>query len=279
MPTIAVLSGKGGVGKTFVAVNLAYAAKAAIYIDCDVEEPNGHLFFKPRIDVSKKITVSVPVINPALCNGCKKCVEFCQYNALAYAGNRIMVFEELCHSCGGCVLVCPNEATIIERYRTIGTISRGIGCGVMVCSGELNIGEAHGIPIIKWLKENVGSREITIIDCPPGSSCAVMESIKDCDFCLLVTEPTTFGIHNMMMVRELAEILGKPCAVLINKAVPEEPVVRDYCAQHNIPVIGEIPYSAELADLNSRGEIAAMRNPEYQTLFTEYLQRICGGEA
>ena len=278
MKRIAVLSGKGGVGKTFVAVNLAYAAKAAVYIDCDVEEPNGHLFFKPLNYYSEEVSVTVPAITYDLCSGCRTCVDFCQYNALAYAGDKVLVFDELCHYCGGCALVCPTAA-ISEHSRTIGKITRGSGNRVMVCSGALNIGEANGIPIIKRLKRFSGLWDTTIIDCPPGSSCAVMESITDCDFCLLVTEPTAFGIHNMALVRELAEILEKPYAVLINKALPDEPLVRDYCAQHNIPVIGEIPYSTELADLNSRGEIAAMHNPEYQTLFADYLRRICGGEA
>ncbi len=278
MKSVAVLSGKGGVGKTFVAVNLAYAAKAAVYIDCDVEEPNGHLFFKPLNYYCEEVSVTIPEIAGDLCTGCRACVDFCQYNALAYAGNKIMVFDELCHYCGGCTLVCP-VAAIHESSRTIGTLTRGSGNRVMVCSGTLNIGEANGIPIIKRLKRFSGLWDTTIIDCPPGSSCAVMESINDCDFCLLVTEPTTFGIHNMALVRELAELLGKPYAVLINKALPDEPIVREYCAQNNIPVIGEIPYSAELADLNSRGKIAALCNSEYQTLFAGLLQSICGGDA
>jgi len=214
---IAVLSGKGGTGKTLVSVNLAAAADKALYIDCDVEEPNGYLFFKPEGVETEKISIRLPAVYEDRCNGCRKCVEFCKFNALAYVGNRLIVFDEVCHSCGGCMLVCPEKA-IYERDKLIGEVQRGRSEKVTVITGILNTGEASGIPIIKRLLE-AGDREeseLTFIDCPPGSACIVMESIKKADYCILVAEPTLFGAHNLNMVHELVELFDKPYGVVLN---------------------------------------------------------------
>src|SRR5690554_1656361 len=185
--TIAVLSGKGGTGKTLVSVNLAAVAKKSTYIDCDVEEPNGHLFFKPKQIQEEQILVKIPKVNNELCNGCRKCVDFCKFNALAYIKNKLIVFEDLCHSCGGCILVCPEKA-LIEKEKVIGKVQKGVSGEVTVWTGILNTGEATGIPIIKKLLEanNPQGDRLTFIDCPPGSACIVMESIKDVDYCVLV---------------------------------------------------------------------------------------------
>lgn len=272
---IAVLSGKGGTGKTLAAVNLAAVAKSALYLDCDVEEPNGHLFFKPQAVVSDEVTVKVPVVDQELCDGCRKCVDFCRYNALAYIMNRLLIYEEICHSCGGCLLVCPTQA-LTERDRVIGMIERGQSANVTIHTGILSPGEASGVPIIQELFAGVGQDgfEHLIIDCPPGSSCIVMESIRDADFCLLVAEPTIFGLHNLKMVYELVRLFEKPFAVLINKASPGVTLIAQFCDQEGIEVIGEIPFDHEIGRINSSGEILAHQNELYRDVFKGILNRI-----
>ena len=190
---IAVLSGKGGTGKTLVSVNLAAAAKRCTYIDCDVEEPNGYLFFKPKDVTEEEIPVKIPKVDGTLCNGCRKCVDFCKYNALAYIKDKPIIFEDICHSCGGCILLCPEKA-LTEKEKVIGKVQKGTSDQVTVYTGILNPGEPSGIPIIKkLLEENIPEiKKTTFIDCPPGSACIVMESIKDADYCILVAEPTLF---------------------------------------------------------------------------------------
>jgi MinD superfamily P-loop ATPase len=282
---IAVLSGKGGTGKTLAAVNLAAVAASALYLDCDVEEPNGHLFFKPQEVISEPVTVKVPVVDEKLCNGCRECVEFCRYNALAYIMNHLLIYEEICHSCGGCVLVCPEKA-LSERDREIGPIARGKSERVVIHTGILNPGEASGVPIIKelmrgselisanLLNTDPNITEHIIIDCPPGSSCIVMESIKDADFCLLVAEPTIFGLHNLKMVYELVKLFAKPFAVLVNKGSEGATLIADYCEDEGIAIIGEIPFDREIGRINSNGEILAHHSKQYNDLFRQILAKI-----
>ena len=270
---IAVLSGKGGTGKTFVSVNLAFAAQNATYIDCDVEEPNGRLFLKPEITAEENVEVMIPKADFEKCNACRICVDFCQYNALALANNRLLVFKELCHDCGGCILLCPGKA-LTEQGRVIGKVEYGISGRVKTRTGILNTGEAVGIPIIKKLSENISKDDTYIIDSPPGSSCAVMESIKDCGYCILVTEPTLFGVHNLAMVYELVKLFDKPHGVIINKYIEEETVADDYCSQNNIPVISRVPYDARIGSMNSQGRIAAAEDDKYLAVFEKILQRV-----
>ena len=193
---IAILSGKGGTGKTLVSVNLASVSDNSCYIDCDVEEPNGHLFFKPKNIKRTKISVKIPRVDDDMCNGCRSCVNFCRFNALAFLSGKIRVFPNICHSCGGCEYICKQGA-ITETNKEIGGIHYGISDNVHVYSGILNIGESSGVPIIKELLEFDYNDYDTFIDCPPGSACTVMESIKDVDYCVIVVEPTLFGLHNM----------------------------------------------------------------------------------
>jgi MinD superfamily P-loop ATPase len=268
---IAVLSGKGGTGKTLVSVNLASVLKESIYIDCDVEEPNGHLFFKPEGVQEEEVAVKIPKVDSELCNGCRKCVEFCNFNALAYI-NALIVFEEVCHSCGGCLLVCPENA-LSEKDKVIGRIQRGVSGQVDVHTGILNTGEASGIPIIKNLisEKNRKSGKHTVIDCPPGSACIVMESIKDADFCILVAEPTLFGVHNLNMVYELVKLFDKPFGVVLNKCLEEENPAERFCLEKNIKILCRIPFDSELGKLNSNGEIAVKINEKYREMFTSLL--------
>ena len=271
---IAVLSGKGGVGKTFVSVNLAAVDKNSIYIDCDVEEPNGYLFFKPEGIITKDVQVEVPLVDKDLCNGCRKCVDFCKFNALAYANDKLIIFEDICHSCGGCILFCPQKA-LSEKKKSIGKIERGKSGDVTVLSGTLNIGEASGVPIIKaLLNEDLARGENHIIDCPPGSSCSVMESIEDADYCLLVAEATIFGVHNLKMVYELVKLFKIPLAVVINKCLDGENIAEDFCIEHNIKILEKIPFDIELGDLNSNGLIASRENDKYRSLFKDLLEKI-----
>jgi len=271
---IAVLSGKGGTGKTLVSVNLAYAAGESVYIDCDVEEPNGHLFFKPKDVKTNPISVRVPFADEQLCKGCRKCVEFCKFNALAYIKNHLFVFEEICHSCGGCVLLCPQNA-LREKERKIGEIEKGQSGQVTVVTGILNTGEASGVPVIQaLLKKKDTDTPYTFIDCPPGSACVVMESIKDADFCVLIAEPTAFGVHNLEMVYQLVRLFQKPHGVVLNKCIESSNPAEEFCNENNIRILGRIPFENELGTINSNANIAAKENSSYKKLFTGFLEAI-----
>ena len=272
---IAVLSGKGGTGKTFVSVNLAENAPSAFYLDCDVEEPNGHLFFKS--DHVKKIPVykKLPVFSEDKCNGCRECVEFCKFNALALIGKKPKVFPDVCHSCGGCMYLCPQNA-VTEEEHEIGHIECGEHHNVKVVTGVLNIGEASGVAVIKEvLRQTEGcGEECVIIDCPPGSACTVMESIEQSDYCILVAEPTVFGLHNFEMVHELVKLLKKPYGVVINKAPEEETALDVYCSEHQIPILCRIPYKKKTANLGAKAKIASEEDEEMKNLFSDLLSKV-----
>ena len=272
---VAVLSGKGGTGKTLVSVNLAVVAEKSIYIDCDVEEPNGHLFFKPENVKEEEVSVKIPVVDEELCNGCRKCVDFCQFNALSYIKDKLIIFEDICHSCGGCVLLCPEKA-LTEKEKVIGKIQKGISDNVYVNTGILNTGEISGVPIIsKLLDDNKDVSDIPIfIDCPPGSACVVMDSIKDADYCILVAEPTLFGVHNLNMVYELVQMFKKPFGVVLNKCLKGENPAEKFCLERNIKILGRIPFDNELGILNSNAKIVARESEKYRTMFFSLLETV-----
>ncbi|HQG02385.1 MAG TPA: ATP-binding protein [Fervidobacterium sp.] len=271
---IAVLSGKGGTGKTLISVNLA-ATRTSTYIDCDVEEPNGHLFFKPKGVQEEEISVRIPKVNNELCNGCRKCVDLCKFNALAYIKNNLIVFDDVCHSCGGCTLVC-HEKALTEKEKVIGKVQKGISSEVTVWTGILNTGEATGISIIRKLlaEDNHHGDRLTFIDCPPGSSCIVMESIKDADYCVLVAEPTLFGVHNLNMVYELVKLFDKPFGVVLNKFLEEENPAEKFCLERKIKILGRIPFDNEMGTLNSNAEIAVNKSDKYRELFSSLLDTV-----
>lgn len=286
---IAVLSGKGGTGKTLLSVNMAATSKSATYIDCDVEEPNGYLFFKPEAIVEENVSVKIPEVNKELCSGCRKCVDFCKFNALAFIKKAPIVFGDICHSCGGCSLLCPENA-ITEKDKVIGKIEKGKSQGIDVYTGILNTGEVSGVPIIeKLLEENrksssngevsnniEGNEKLSIIDCPPGSACIVMESIKDADFCVLVAEPTAFGAHNLEMVYELVSLFGKPFGVVLNKCLDGENPSEEFCKEKGIKILGRVPFKKELGGLNSNAKIAARESERYNKLFKNILETVKG---
>lgn len=272
---IAILSGKGGTGKTLVSVNLAGVAEKALYVDCDVEEPNGHFFFKPKNISEKTISVKIPAVNKSLCVGCRKCVDFCNFNALAFIKNKPFVFEEVCHSCGGCALLCPKKA-ISEKDKPVGTVQKGVSEGVNVYTGIMNTGEATGIPIIKELLEETGAEKQlpVFIDCPPGSACIVMESIKDADYCILVAEPTIFGAHNLKMVFDLVKLFKKPYGVVLNKYLCEDNPIEEFCRENNVPILSRIPFDSELGVLNSDAKIAVRESKKFKTMFVALLDTV-----
>lgn len=282
---IAVLSGKGGAGKTLIATNLAAALKNSLYVDCDVEEPNGHIFFNATDTAEQEVQITLPTFAADKCVGCKKCVEFCRFNALVFIKKKPIVFGEVCHSCGGCQMVCPTGA-ITEAPRTIGQLklaqaqlSTANGKptkSLPIITGVLNPGEASGVPVIKAAEKAAFAQNAsyTIIDCPPGSACPVLESVEAADFCLLVTEPTTFGMHNLQMVHELATLLGKPCGLVINKYQENYAPLEEYCLEHKLPIVLRIPFSKQLAEKISHGKLAYIHDAEFANLIDELAKSI-----
>ncbi len=272
---IAVLSGKGGTGKTLISVNLAAAASPSVYIDCDVEEPNGRLFFKPSDIKTEEISVVIPRLEEERCIECRKCVDFCRFNALAFIKNKPYVFPEVCHSCAGCILLCPADA-LTEKKKVIGEIQSGWSDQVSVITGVLNTGEETGEPIIKKLigYANNETDHPVFIDCPPGSACIVMESIKDADFCVLAAEPTVFGVSNLQMVVELVRLFEKKHGVVLNKCLDGDNPAEQFCLENDVPILGKIPYDAGLGHLNANGDIAVTVSDEYHALFRNLLDAV-----
>jgi len=252
-------------------VNLASVSNNSCYIDCDVEEPNGHLFFKPEIEIKEKVTIKIPSVDTEKCNGCRSCVDFCKFNSLVYIKDKLIIFEEVCHSCGGCILLCPQKA-MIEMEKVVGEIQEGFSRNVRVITGIMNVGEETGVSIIKkLLSKSKYEEKYTFIDCPPGSGCSVMESIKDADYCLLVAEPTIFGVHNLNMIYKLVRLLNKPYGAILNKCFEGENPAEKFCLNNSIKILGKIPYDNELGELNSNGQIATRENEKYFNQFKQLL--------
>lgn len=271
---LAILSGKGGTGKTFLSVNLCAAAERATYLDCDVEEPNGRLFLKPEGVERNEVHTLRPVFRGENCTGCRKCVDFCHFNALVFLKGKPMVFPDVCHACGGCSLVCPADA-VTEEKRLAGSVEQGTARNVRVVSGCMEMGESSGIPVIQAVLERSGApEELTVIDCPPGSACSVLESVEGADACLLVAEPTAFGFHNFQMVHELVRLLGKPCGVVVNKAAEPYPPLEDFCREQGTPILCRIPYDETLAALGARAEVAAWADERYAERFRSLLRDV-----
>jgi MinD superfamily P-loop ATPase len=270
---ITVASGKGGTGKTTVAVNLALSIGNVQLLDCDVEEPNSHILLQPRIDESQPVYTKVPVISEELCVYCGKCSKFCAYNALFVAPKTVMVFPELCHSCGGCMLVCPKDA-IKEKERQIGVIKKGETNGVEIVYGELNVGEAMAVPLIRAVKNEMKNDKTVVIDAPPGTACSLVASVHKTDYCILVTEPTPFGLHDLKITVQVLKDLGVPMGVVINRAGIGDRKVYEYCENEKIPVLMEIPFSKNIAELYSSGIPFVKDMLEWKEKFLEMLDKI-----
>ena len=280
---VSVASGKGGTGKTTVAVSLALALQAdhpVQFLDCDVEEPNAHFFLKPRIEESEDVFTPVPEIDESLCTYCGKCAQVCAYNALAILKDAVLVFSELCHGCGACGLFCPEKA-IKEVGRRIGVIESGPAGDIRFVHGRLDIGQAMSPPLIRALKKKLDSGRVVVIDAPPGTSCPVIESLKRSDFCLLVTEPTTFGRHDLELAAGAAREMKIPCGVVINRAFlgGGDSEVRDFCARENLPVLMTIPFDRKIAEAYSRGQSVLEAFPAYREDFLKLFESIDRGES
>ncbi|MCK5030915.1 MAG: ATP-binding protein [Thermoplasmatales archaeon] len=249
---IAVASGKGGTGKTTIAINMALSLGNVQLLDCDVEEPNANIFLNAKMEKSEDVTIMIPEIDEEKCDYCDKCSEFCMYNALAVVPSKVLVFPELCHSCGGCKLVCPKDA-ISYRERAIGRIEHGYAKGLDFYHGILNVGEAMALPVIKALKKKVNNSKEVILDAPPGTSCPVIETIRGSDYCILVTEPTPFGLHDLKLAVEVVKHLYIPFGVIINRDGVGDKKVELHCRNEKIPILMKIPHSEEIAQLYSKG--------------------------
>ena len=275
---IAVLSGKGGTGKTSVSTNLSALNKNITLIDSDVEEPNASIFLKPIVTEEEKIFVEYPMVDSEKCTLCGKCGELCKFNAIIPAKNTVLVFKESCHACGGCELVCPTGAITYEK-REIGKAIKGktIFDNYMEY-GLLNVGELSGVNIIKALNRNIADKDLVIIDSPPGTSCATVVAVEDSDFAIVVTEPTPFGVSDMKMVVEMLREMKIPFGVFVNKADLGDMEVYDYCREENIEILGEIPFDKEIATYYSKGEVFSNFMSHYKEVFENLLQAVTGGE-
>ncbi|OPY49829.1 MAG: CobQ/CobB/MinD/ParA nucleotide binding domain protein [Methanosaeta sp. PtaU1.Bin112] len=290
---ISVASGKGGTGKTLVATSLAASralctSKSVTIADCDVEEPNSYLFFPDRSLLGRQqCLVSVPVFDEARCSHCGKCADFCAYHAIAVLPQAVLLFPELCHGCGGCGIICPEKA-VSESTRSIGEIFRAASSNatgrVQIIWGELAVGEARATPLIKAVKDlAAGKNEMKgdsyeggdiIVDCPPGTSCTMVESVRDTDFCLLVTEPTPFGLYDLDIALKVLAKMKIPSGVLVNKSGLGDRKVYDYLEKRSIPMLMEIPLDRKIAEIYSRGEIFALKMPDWQARFAGLMERI-----
>ncbi|GAB4112162.1 MAG: ATP-binding protein [Candidatus Caldatribacteriota bacterium] len=287
---ISVASGKGGTGKTTIAVNFALALtkdkeKNVQFLDCDVEEPNAHLFLKPVITNLESVEIPVPKIDDKKCNYCGKCAEVCVFNAIAVTKNKVLVFPGLCHGCGACTLFCPEKA-ISEEGNEIGILEEGKAGSIKFTHGRLNIGEPMAPPIIRKIKKkikkdynddrdkNIANHYITIIDAPPGTSCPVIESIKDSDFTILVTEPTPFGLHDLILAVEVLRKLKIPRGVVLNKCDIGDHKIEEYCKKNDIPLLLSIPLDREIAVAYSKGIPIVKTNPSYEQKFIQLFQKI-----
>jgi MinD superfamily P-loop ATPase len=274
---ISVASGKGGTGKTTISTNLALslsrAGQSVQYIDCDVEEPNGHIFLKPVIDSTEDVTVGVPEVDLKKCTGCGKCGQLCQYSAILSVKDSVLVFEQLCHSCGGCMAICPANA-IVEKQRKIGIAEFGSSNGMAFGHGKLNIGSVQSPAVIRYVKRKIKNDGIIVLDAPPGTSCPVIEAVKGSDFVLLVTEPTPFGLNDLELAVGVVRELNLPFAVAINRNDIGDDGVMRYCQKEGIDVLLEIPNDRRIAESYSRGVMIIESIPEYSTKFLDLYERI-----
>ena len=271
---IAVASGKGGTGKTSVSVNLAAVATGPVQLlDCDVDAPNAHLFLQAEPIDEEIITLAVPEIDEARCDACDQCVTFCQFNALASVGGAPLVFADLCHACGGCELICPQDA-IHERAHRIGVIQTAQRGTITLETGRLDVGISMASSLVNALKHRLDEGSITIIDAPPGTACPAVASVRGADFVVLVTEPTPFGLNDLQLAVDTVRELKLKFGVVINRVGIGDERVQHYCAAEHIPVLLEIADDRRIAEAYSRGQLIVEALPEYRAHFEQLWQAI-----
>jgi MinD superfamily P-loop ATPase len=273
---IAIASGKGGTGKTTVAVNLALSLSAKRplqFLDCDVEEPNAHIFLKPDFSATRSVDKRLPQIDASRCTRCGACVESCEFNALGLMGENVLVYESLCHGCGRCGLVCP-EGAISEAPHQLGVVERGSARGFPFARGLLNLGETMATPIIHVLKEEINGSRWAILDAPPGTGCPMIAALHGADVAVLVTEPTPFGLHDLKAAVAVARTLDVPTAVVINRHGIGDDGVERYCEQEEIPVVMTIPFDRSIAESYAVGVPLVDADPQWRERFLELAGRL-----
>jgi len=273
---LSVASGKGGTGKTLIATSLAFALSEknkVQLLDCDVEEPNADIFIHSHITQSYPVFIPIPKVDETKCTYCGKCAEVCAYNAIAVVNKKVLIFPELCHGCGACSYLCP-ESAITEEGEEIGVVEKGNSGNIELIQGRLTIGQLMAPPIIKEVKKHVSFKTEVIIDVSPGTSCPVVEAIKGSDFCLLVTEPTPFGLNDLSLAVEVVRELGIPCGVVINRAGVGDGKIEPYCSEQRLPILLRIPLDRKIATLYSKGVPLIEGMPEWRNAFLKLFQDI-----
>ena len=269
---ISVASGKGGTGKTLISTSLALTLQdkgQVQLLDCDAEEPNSHIFLQPNITDRYPVNMLIPQVDQAKCTYCGKCAEICAYNAIAVfdKAKRVLVFPELCHGCGACSYLCP-ETAISEEGNEIGVVEVGKSGDIDFVHGKLDVGLAMAPPVIRKVKEHINTERTVIIDVPPGTSCPVVESVSRTDFCILVTEPTPFGLNDLRLAVEMVRKLGLPCGVVMNRAGIGDELTEMYCEKENIPILLTIPLDPQIASAYSKGIALVEAFPEWKEIFS-----------
>jgi MinD superfamily P-loop ATPase len=270
---VSVASGKGGTGKTSVAVNLALSVGNVQLLDCDVEEPNAYLLLHPEMTKKEAVYTLIPKVDRTLCNTCGECTKFCQFNAIFVASENILVFPDLCSSCGGCAMICPKKAITWEKHK-IGTLNFGATDGVAIVYGELKVGKPMAVPVIKAVKKQIKDGGNVILDSPPGTSCPFVETVSGSDFCILVTEPTPFGLHDLKIAVEVLRKVNIPFGVVVNRADMGDKKVYEYCGKESIRILLEIPYERRIAELYSKGIPFSSEMPEWVDKFQMLYSKI-----
>jgi MinD superfamily P-loop ATPase len=271
---VAFASGKGGTGKTTVSLNLARVFGSDINLfDCDVEEPNDHLFLQGQVHEEVPVTIPIPQVDDLLCDGCGECGRFCEYHAIVTFGAVPLVFPEMCHGCGGCMRVCPKKA-ICEVGNRIGVVKVLQSGNIRLIQGCLDVGVAMAPPLIRAVKSRLRDGESAILDAPPGTSCPVIAAIRDTDLVVLVTEPTPFGLYDLKLAVDMVRVIGIPFGVVVNRVGIGDERVHLYCEEEKIPILLEIPEDRRIAEAYSRGRLIVEALPEYRGLFEDLLQRI-----
>jgi MinD superfamily P-loop ATPase len=274
---IAIASGKGGTGKTTVAVNLALTAVRLgrdVHLgDCDVEEPNTHLFLRPEISERREVSMPIPVVDQDRCRHCGLCADICQFNAIASLPDRTMVFPDLCHGCAGCWLVCPDEA-IAPGRRELGELASGTADGMRFTQGRLRVGETVVPPLIQAVKQATVGSPWVILDAPPGTTCPVVETMRGADFVVLVTEPTPFGLHDLELAVALTRKLALPCGVVVNRALPGHDLIDTYCEEHGVAILARIPFRRAVAEACAEGALAVDADEEVAAALVDLFQAL-----